>query len=278
MKEAAFIVQNRLREATVSLERANLLKCDENWKSDGSVPPFSSIGLILQGRGTICADDIEMHPYAGQLYLLPAKTKQVFFTDSQDPYQKYFCHFEITCQQSDLFDLIHLPLCVDAKNPEYAKEIFEKMISVCRGRDIYSSLWAKQLVLELLCYYMRCCPQDHITFVSRNFDSPLAAAVSYVETHLHEPISVQQMADAAGYHSSHFTRVFQERMGISPGQFVIRQKTERAAELLTTTTMSVAAIADDLGFGSPFHFSGFFKKQTGMSPSLYRSLYLREHL
>ena len=45
MNETNLIIQNRLREATVSLERANLIICDETWKCDSSVPPFSSIQL-----------------------------------------------------------------------------------------------------------------------------------------------------------------------------------------------------------------------------------------
>ena len=40
MNETNLIIQNRLREATVSLERANLIICDETWKCDSSVPPF----------------------------------------------------------------------------------------------------------------------------------------------------------------------------------------------------------------------------------------------
>ena len=49
MNKTNLIIQNQLREATVSLERASLLHCDENWKCEYSVPPFSSIGLILKG-------------------------------------------------------------------------------------------------------------------------------------------------------------------------------------------------------------------------------------
>ena len=50
MDKTNLIIQNRLREATVSLERASLLHCDENWKCEYSVPPFSSIGLVLEGE------------------------------------------------------------------------------------------------------------------------------------------------------------------------------------------------------------------------------------
>ena len=95
---------------------------------------------------------------------------------------------------------------------------------------------------------------------------------------MNEQITIQQMAEAAGYHVSHFTRLFQSRMGISPGQVILQKKAETATQLLTSTDLSIASIADSLGFGSQFYFSNFFKKQTGMTPSSYRRLYLRAYL
>lgn len=278
MNETNLIIQNRLREATVSLERANLIICDETWKCDSSVPPFSSIQLVLQGEGTICIDETTIHPTSGQLYLLPAYTNQAFFTDIHNPYRTYYCHFEITCQQTDLFELIHLPLCIDAKDPKKAEQLFLDLVHSVRQDDIFSALKAKQAVLNLLCYYLECCPPDSVSLVAQTFDSPLSDAIAYVETHLNEQITVQQMAEAAGYHVSHFTRLFQSRMGISPGQFILQKKTETATQLLTSTDLPIASIADSLGFGSQFYFSNFFKKQTGMTPSSYRRLYLRAYL
>ena len=270
MNETNLIIQNRLREATVSLERANLIICDETWKCDSSVPPFSSIQLVLQGEGTVCIDETTIHPTSGQLYLLPAYTNQAFFTDIHNPYRTYYCHFEITCQQTDLFELIHLPLCIDAKDPKKAEQLFLDLVHSVRQDDIFSALKAKQAVLNLLCYYLECCPKDSVSLVAQTFDSPLSDAIAYVETHLNEQITVQQMAEAAGYHVSHFTRLFQSRMGISPGQFILQKKAETATQLLTSTDLPIASIADSLGFGSQFYFSNFFKKQTGMTPSSYR--------
>ena len=143
MDKTTLIIQNSLREATVSLERAHLIYCDENWKCDYSVPPFSSIGLILQGEGVICIDKKPIHPTAGQLYLLPSNTLQTFSTSASDPYHIYFCHFEISCHETDLFELIHLPLCVDSPDPEKSEVLFHEMIDALNGNDILSALKAK---------------------------------------------------------------------------------------------------------------------------------------
>ena len=171
MNETNLIIQNRLREATISLERANLIICDETWKCDSSVPPFSSIQLVLQGEGTVCIDETTIHPTSGQLYLLPAYTNQAFFTDIHNPYRTYYCHFEITCQQTDLFELIHLPLCIDAKDPKKAEQLFLDLVHSVRQDDIFSALKAKQAVLNLLCYYLECCPPDSVSLVAQTFDS-----------------------------------------------------------------------------------------------------------
>lgn len=172
MNETAFIIQNRLREATVSLERANFIVCGAEWACDTSHPPFSSIGLVLQGDGTYCIDGQILHPHAGQLYLLPAKTTQSFFTDLDNPYRKYYCHFEITCQGEELFDLVRMPLCIDAKDPARAKELFVQMHEACGRTDIFSVLKAKQLLLELVCCYMESCPPGTISLIEHSFDSP----------------------------------------------------------------------------------------------------------
>lgn len=128
----------------------------------------------------------------------PSLYASIFFTDVQNPYRTYFCHFEITCQQTDLFQLVQFPLCVDAKDPQKAQRIFQDIIQSCKQTDISSALKAKQAVFHLLCYYFECCPPGSVSFIPQSFDSPLSSAISYVETHLHEQITVQQMAEVAG--------------------------------------------------------------------------------
>lgn len=277
MNSSAYIIQNRLRDITVNLERAHLLQCDASWKSNGSIPPFGSIGLILEGEGVTRINGTEIRPSRGQLYLLPAKTMQVFFTNPDQPYRKYYCHFKLTCQDADLFELIRLPFCVNAKDSDKAATLFQKMIRACSGEDIAASITAKQSVLDLLAYYMECCPPGSISLIENNMDIPLNKAISFVEHHLNESVTVQKMAEIAGYHPSHFTKLFHKRLGISPVQFIIRKKTERAIEQLTDTDLPVSSIAESLGFSNQFYFSNFFKKQTGMTPSEYRAIYLRSN-
>lgn len=278
MNEPTFLLQNQFDEISISLERVRHLHCTAAWRGDRIIPPFSSIGLIMEGRGTMVCDAVTMHPSKGQLYLLPTQSTQSFCTDPQSPYEKYFCHFHIKCHGVNFFELIHAPLCVHAGDSKAAEELFQKLLAASQQTSLQAFLQVKQYTLDLLMYYLECCGPDSISFVRHTFDSPISSAIAYVEDSLDQPISVQKMAEIAGYHPSHFTKLFQKRLGMTPAQFVIKKKTEHAMEALTSTTCSISDIAESLGFGNPFYFSNFFKKQTGMTPSEYRNAYKRNGL
>lgn len=82
--------------------------------------------------------------------------------------------------------------------------------------------------------------------------------------------SMESMAASLGLSTTHFYRVFREHTGLSPYQYHLQVRIERAKQMLHGTTLSVKEIASALAFESPFHFSNLFKRKTGMSPSQWR--------
>ena len=82
--------------------------------------------------------------------------------------------------------------------------------------------------------------------------------------------AIEQMADSLGLSTTHFYRVFKEHTGLSPYQYHLQLRMERAKQMLHGTTMNIKEIAAALAFESPFHFSNAFKQKTGMSPSQWR--------
>jgi len=267
------ILQNQFHEITISLNRTDLIQCDSTWYGNGGRPTYSSIGLIREGTGTIIVNNQEMHPVKDQLYLLPAHSVQTFFNDGTAPYLKYFCHFNIKVHDTELFDMINIPLCITPKDPSTAAELFENMIRCHKEKSLTSLIKARQYMMDLVCYYMQCCQTQDISLTKHESDNAVNNAISYAETHMDRPVSVLEMAAVAGYHPSHFTKLFKKRFGISPAQFIMQKKIRFATEQLTTTDRSIADISASLGFSSQFYFCNFFKKQTGMTPSAYRHIY-----
>jgi AraC family transcriptional regulator len=82
--------------------------------------------------------------------------------------------------------------------------------------------------------------------------------------------SLEQMAMVAGVTPSHFCRLFKKAMGISPHQYVMQARLDRAQQMLVQTNLSLATLSEMAGFASQSHFSRAFRARFGMAPSDYR--------
>lgn len=85
-----------------------------------------------------------------------------------------------------------------------------------------------------------------------------------------EDYSLERMAEMAGVTPSHLCRVFRKAHGMTPHQFVLRTKLDRAQQLLSTSNSSLGAIAETLGFTSQSHFTRAFRQFAGETPSEFR--------
>lgn len=88
-----------------------------------------------------------------------------------------------------------------------------------------------------------------------------------------EPITVDDMARAAGLSRAHFSREFRRAFGESPHQYLLTRRLERAAALLRSTDRSVADICMLVGLESVGSFTSSFTRTFGESPTAYRRRY-----
>lgn len=86
-----------------------------------------------------------------------------------------------------------------------------------------------------------------------------------------DDLSVDDLAAAAGYSRSHFSRAFRATYGESPHQYLLTRRMERAAALLRTTDRSVAEICTDVGLSSIGSFTVSFRRVHGATPTQYRA-------
>lgn len=101
-------------------------------------------------------------------------------------------------------------------------------------------------------------------------DPRVSRAIEFLLQNLQRPISVADAAKAAGLSTSRLAHLFKEQTGETPRDFIEAERIRRASELLTLTGRSVTAIAEEVGFESPFYFTQRFKKRTGLSPREWR--------
>lgn len=99
----------------------------------------------------------------------------------------------------------------------------------------------------------------------------LSRVIEYIDTNLHKPITLTEIAGVAILSPFHFSRAFKKSMNVSPARYVWQRRVERAKNALRYTTIPLAIIAYDSGFSSQSHFSTMFKREVGITPLKYRA-------
>ncbi len=98
----------------------------------------------------------------------------------------------------------------------------------------------------------------------------LARVVEHLHAHLSEDTSLEALAAHAHVSPYHFARLFRAATGVSPHQFVLKLRVERAQRLIRTNKASTLTdIGAAAGFFDQAHFSKAFKRLTGVTPSTF---------
>lgn len=88
----------------------------------------------------------------------------------------------------------------------------------------------------------------------------------FVESHLADDLDVTMLATVAGSSPAHFARAFAATVGMTPFHYLMVRRLARARELLERTDRSALAIALDVGFKTPSHFTARFRREFGVTP------------
>lgn len=107
-------------------------------------------------------------------------------------------------------------------------------------------------------------------------DPRIQRAIRYLEDHLNQKITLQQLAAQAGLSREYFCTLFHQQTGKTVFAYLRWARVQLAKEMLATTETSLAAIASLLGFSSQSHFQRVFREVEGGTPFLYRRRAWRE--
>lgn len=97
----------------------------------------------------------------------------------------------------------------------------------------------------------------------------LTLVTDYINAHLHEELTLTKIAAIAQISPYHFLRLFKHSMGVTPHQYILQSRIDKAKYLLRSSDLSIADIAFKVGFCDQSHLTRCFKRILGLTPKQF---------
>jgi AraC family transcriptional regulator len=136
----------------------------------------------------------------------------------------------------------------------------------CKRPDALSSLYVDHLTTLLCIGILRLSTETPSRVHGSLAPWQLRRATEYIMGHLSEAVRLRDLADLTGLSQSQFGRAFKVSTGVSPYQWQLKARIERAQQLLVDGDRSLAQIALDTGFSEQSHLTRVFRNIVGATP------------
>lgn len=240
--------------------------CDGSYRICRSASDVTCVEYIISGCGVVHCDSKTVYPREGDMYILPKNTSHTYYSDSQNPWVKIWfnAYGDLAPQLLTAYSLNRLILFESCDGSAYIRRIHE----LCKNAELSAYEIQTKCAAEFF---------GLIQFLSKNTvftDSQSDADIikDYIDRNAAGVISVGELAALISKSVSQTIRIFKKTFGITPYEYLLEQKLDRAKLMLKGSNMSVKDISAAISFSDEHYFSGLFRKKTGLSPCEYRRL------
>ncbi|MBP5974104.1 helix-turn-helix transcriptional regulator [Brasilonema sp. CT11] len=160
-----------------------------------------------------------------------------------------------------------------SKQDLHLQHVAMLLLAELKSGGMMGQLYVESLTQVLVIHLLRHYSSFTQTITSQNRSlthAQLQRAIDYIHTHLDRDLSLVEIARVINISPTYFASLFKRATGISPHQYVIKQRVDQAKLLLLTTDLAIADIALQVGFSSQSHLTQHFKRLTRMTPKQVR--------
>ncbi|MFT3700772.1 MAG: AraC family transcriptional regulator [Agriterribacter sp.] len=160
------------------------------------------------------------------------------------------------------------------QNDNEVSELINKLIRICSGtnqsKNIYADLNLKELLIRLV-------QSQHLEQVIKEASGQpnmgrWQFVLDYIHQHIGDKILINELSIKSHLNRTSFFKMFKEQFGITPIEYITRERVRLAKHLLTDTNHNITEISWQSGFSDVNYFVRLFKKTEGVTPGVYRSL------
>ena len=254
-----------LREGLVEAGRQD---CSDMHSYGPSVRFYYIVHYIIRGTGYLRSGDRLYKITVGQSFVIRPFDNVRYYPDPDDPWEYAWIGFTGKPFVSVLEKTAFMTdrCIIGGVDPKTVMPYYEKLRQYYRSRTNGNT--ADGLTLALLGIYADMYPEQ----APKSQDDRFKAACQLINADLHkQSFGVEELCRTLGISRATLHRSFVNSCGISPGEYIINCRIERAKELLKHKT-PVKATAASCGFTDQLYFSRVFRSATGISPTEYKRL------
>lgn len=253
----------------LSLYSAGYEECISEYSYGPTIRSYHLIHFVLHGTGELHINEHVFKLSAGDAFLIPSGKVSYYKADKTDPWCYVWISFLGINSQMYLYQLM-----TSANDTYIIHGLDYKKYQMCimdilslEGTPTSQYLQANGLLYQIMAMLF-----TDVGFHESSWGkySLVDEIKFYLDMNYAEKLKLGEVAKTFGIHPNYFTRIFHERFGVSPKNYLMNLKLKKACRLLTTTRLSISVIAASLGFEDQLAFTKSFKKTYSVSPSQYR--------
>lgn len=269
MKELVF--PRRQRDGEFQVYHCGMEQCQKGHSYGPAVRDHYLLHFVSWGTGEYVVGEQSYQVRSNQAFLITPGVVTFYQADQDNPW----CYWWIGLNGSEVVQTFK-QLGVTQQNPIITFPEHNRILSLMsKLLHAYNGSAASALTVKGLAYQVL----GEITLASSGklgdsldkCNNYLSKATEFIEQNYSLDIKIRDVAKYLGLNRSYFSTLFQQELGVSPQQYLMRYRVSCACKLLQSTDLSVGDIARSVGYTDQFNFSKAFKKVIGTSPKSYRS-------
>ncbi len=215
-----------------------------------------------------------IHSETGDIGLYPANFKQSVQWDRETEFLQLYLEPTLligASYESFRCDRIEIPPRLTFSDP-LIYNMGLALLTALETDGVQSRLYAESMANALAVHLLsRYSTQERAIqhFVPKLSRQNLQQVIDYINEHLEHNLSLAELAAVVQLSSYHFAHLFKQTTGVSPHQYHIRCRVQRAKQLLLTKDVTIAQVAHAVCFASQGHLNYHFKRVVGMTPKAF---------
>lgn len=236
------------------------------------------IGFCHYGDGNLTIEDDKYRFGPGMVSCIPANILHVTHSDPGVPafWEYLYIDPELilrTCGKKSIQDIRELmddinrnAFFVTTDQSPMISSLIRNIFQEMQDKERFYQDTVKGLTYALLFEIARFNGSISNQLVGRGTSLQLENAITFVEEHYQEDFKILELATQCHMSETHFRRIFQEKMNMTPIEYVNFVRVKKACELIDKSDLSMEEVAEQVGFITPSTFNRNFRKIIGTSP------------